>query len=225
MNMKFILVVVATLICIGPLPAQANQVGSGPLWPDVTYDYSTGLQWLDVNLTENRTYNDIVSNFSNPSDIVYGYRYASIADIVQLVADTELYLFTPLPCAPCIPSAPINIIVNDLGYTFQIDTLTTFERDVQGLTSEVGSGLDSNSHMRYVLSYNQDKTTNTYYAQAGTNGFFPDKYAPEFGSFLVKDISTVPLPASLWFFVTGLGGLGMLRSKRSRRKAAGPPAV
>ena len=62
-----------------PMPVDWKKPGDGLL----TYDPATGLEWLDLSYTTNRSYNDIVSQLE-PGGEFEGFRYASIAEITAL---------------------------------------------------------------------------------------------------------------------------------------------
>src|SRR4051794_27118202 len=55
----------------------------------ITYDPNTGLRWLDVTQSTNRSFNDVSSQFGRGGDF-YGYRYATAAEVGTLFMNAGL---------------------------------------------------------------------------------------------------------------------------------------
>lgn len=80
------------------LPAFANAAlvgindplyGAGQDGQNITLDTNTGLQWLDVTLTTNRSYNDIAGQFGSSGDFA-GWRHAQGNELVTLFGNAGL---------------------------------------------------------------------------------------------------------------------------------------
>jgi hypothetical protein len=208
------IVAVVTLVLFTPMPSQATTLVEGG---NTTYDPSTGLRWLDVGITTGRSYNDVLSNLNNPSDVVYGYRFATGNEIGQLFIDAGLYEF-PYgggfcdPCSDALSNSEISHLITLLGPTF---------------SSEIGQ-----PNLQYILGFNADIYQSSYqylsllayyaptYALAIVPKDFlsPNSSRSDIGSFLVE-VSPTPLPATLPLFATGLSVMGLLSWRRKKRAA------
>ena len=135
MKSKLIGCVVAMLFLFGALPSKASPL---PLQDFGTYtlDPNTGLQWLDVSKTFGRSMSNVEANFTNPSDPVYGYHYATVADIAQLVVDAGIYI--TLTCNNGCGNAPALLNLEQLlgGYpsTYTVNGLPYVGYRLWGIT-------------------------------------------------------------------------------------------
>ena len=188
--------VAALLILFGTGPSRASSlVDQG----NNTYGPNTGLLWLDVSLTNGRAYTDVLANLNNPSDIVYGYRYATGAEVSQLFTDAGIIIAS---CGGCDSSAIQNLITL-LGPTFAPPNYQYTE----GFTADVISS-----------SYESYAFLSTNGTPSSSAGYLISYLGQErVGSFLV---STTPLPAALPLFASGLGALGLLGWRRKRKAGA-----
>ena len=204
MKFKFIGLVIS-LMLFGAMPSQASTlVDQG----NNTYDPNTGLVWLDVTLTTNRSYNNVVANLNNPADVVYGYRYATGAEVSTLFTDagiTNPYNGPPNGEGPAVLS-----LISLLGATFQPGN-SRYTYTV-GITGDPYSNVASArwSGVLYLLFLHNQ------IAESQSSGFGQDYYSSDIGSFLVA----TPLPATLPLFASGLGALGLLGWRRKRKGAA-----
>ncbi|MDH5325909.1 MAG: PEP-CTERM sorting domain-containing protein [Gammaproteobacteria bacterium] len=57
----------------------------------ITYDDSTGLQWLDLSVTSNWSYNDVTSEFGS-GGLFEGWRYATVNEFRDLAAEAGIYV-------------------------------------------------------------------------------------------------------------------------------------
>jgi hypothetical protein len=194
--------IAALLILSG---AGASQASSLVDLGNNTYDPNTGLQWLDVSLTNGRAYSDVFANLNNPSDAVYGYRYATGAEVSQLFVDAGING----PCGGCDLFAIQNLI-SLLGPTFAPPNYEYTE----GFTADV----ISSSYQTYALLQVEYPSSAFVNPSAG----YLISYLPQqrVGNFLVLDVGTTPLPATLPLFASGLGALGLLGWRRKRKAQA-----
>src|SRR5664279_2433971 len=85
---------VTLLMLFGAMPSQAVPlVDQG----NTTYDPNTGLYWLDVNLSADRSYTDVSSQFGVGGNFA-GYRYASGNEVNTLFSDAGIIT---VPCNHC----------------------------------------------------------------------------------------------------------------------------
>jgi len=170
---------------------------------NTTYDPNTGLQWLDVSLTNGRAYSDVLANLNNTSDIVYGYRFATVAEVNQLFIDAGI---SPVPCLGC-DAAPAQTLISLLGPTFAPPNYQW----TKGFTA------DPISASYQIFATLQVEGPNSWIARA-SDGYLISYLGQErVGNFLVE---STPLPAALPLFATGLGALGLLGWRRKRKQAA-----
>ena len=68
-----------------------------------TYDPNTNLLWLDLTITANHSYNDVVANFIGTGNPYAGYRFATSSDVATLFADAGVARVqqTAHPTQPC----------------------------------------------------------------------------------------------------------------------------
>ena len=83
---------VTSLMLFGAMPSQAVPlVDQG----DKTYDPNTGLLWLDVTLTGGYSYNGVI-DLMGVGQSLYGYRYATAAEVSTLFTDAGITTSTYL---------------------------------------------------------------------------------------------------------------------------------
>jgi hypothetical protein len=211
MKGKLICGLATSLLLFGTLPSQASTLIDDGSY---TVDTNTGLQWLDVSTTFNQSYNQVLSELSNPNSALYGYRYATTTDIAGLIQDAGVT--TTLPCNPCGPA--METLTNILGPSISYGGGDASTVAVIGRTADLYA---PGSHYIAAIYYATD-----YYAELTTsviqlhNGQLNDglSYNPTWGSFLVRSSpAATPLPAALPLFATGLGMMGLLGWRRKRR--------
>src|SRR5262245_39376335 len=76
----------------------------------ITRDMATGLDWLDLTLTQNRTVPDVVSQFGVGGQFA-GFRYATSTEVFQFFTDAGIPFIvttfaTVTPSAANVPSVP-----------------------------------------------------------------------------------------------------------------------
>jgi hypothetical protein len=213
--------VVALLVLFGAMPSRAaSLIDEGTN----TYDPNTGLQWLDVNLTLGVTYNDVVANYLGTGQPYQGYRYATGAELSQLLSDAGIS--NPIACNTlCNPSelSSYTEFFSLLSPTFT-NTWTTM---IEGRIADnfiCGDllpchwfaliDLQSDGQGGYV---EQRARARDYGIHDTESGIYADQ---PMGNFLVLDVGTTPLPATLPLFASGLGVLGALGWRRKRKAAA-----
>jgi hypothetical protein len=167
---------------------------------NTTLDTNTGLQWLDVSLTNDRAYTDVLANLSNPLDIVYGYRFATSSEVNQLFIDAGITAYS------CQCGLALEGLISLLGPTFApgnyeytkgfiADTISASYQVFATVQFEGGDSGYASPSDGYLISYLDQERV---------------------GNFLV---ASTPLPATLPLFATGLGALGLLRWRRKKATA------
>jgi hypothetical protein len=128
---------IATLLCV---MVSVAPVSGGTLTDFGTYtrDSATGLDWLDLTATQNRSFNDVSSGFGLAGEFA-GWRYASVGEVrafwinAGLVGGiSEVCTGTPGCFSAIYPTDAVENLVGLLGET--LSASYTF-RGVVGLTS------------------------------------------------------------------------------------------
>jgi len=201
---KIITLTIATLILGLAVESHASSLmskdfstpGDGLL----TYDSNTGLSWLDIPLTLNQSYNDIISGYDGYTT-AQGFRYASVDEVGILFSDAGVVqgtIWGYWNFSNPYYLASFNL-VSLLGVTYPFDGLTT---GTYGLTeSIVAAG----------VSYNNHADSGAFQAWWGMTD---SDRSPYVGSFLVKDDSTIPLPSTM--LLIGIGGAVFFRHKNQK---------
>ena len=208
---------VAALMMFGAMPGQASTLVDHGTY---TTDTATGLQWLDLTLTPNISYNDMLTNLANPSYTYYGYRYATTAEVSTLIADAGLTEGNTLLNSET-PS--LEALIALLGVTLPDGAATTASIGLTSSPVVSGFGCSEGSNPACVWAmelaiFQLTEEQKIYSASLP----FPVNYtstAPGHGSLLVR-VEPTPLPAALPLFASGLGALGLLGWKRKRKAAA-----
>jgi len=167
----------------------------------LTYDTSTGLSWLNVSNTTLHSYNEIISGFGGyiTSD---GFRYATSDEVGILLADYE------------VPQVPVGSYpTGGSGYY----NITSLMWDYLGVTwanynSRAIVGITAGAHYAYLYSndYGQWTANQDWGTVDGNYAGYPST-GYEISSFLVKEPTAVPIPATIWLFGSALAGLSVFR--------------
>jgi hypothetical protein len=194
---------VAFLLAFGAAQSHATTlVNQG----NTTVDTVTGLQWLDLPLTVNHSYNDILANYVNSGQLYEGYRYATANEVRQLFTDAGIDTTCGETCAD--PTAVVNLL-SLLGATVY-DAADA--QIIYGLNGDAfGAGLHFYSRLAYWAS---TPIVDVYYSVIGDT----ENYT-SIGSFLVKDVDATPLPASLPMFLGGLSLIGLIARRRKQNRS------
>ena len=195
---------VTSLMLFGAMPSQAVplvDLGNN------TYDPNTGLLWLDVTFTGGNSYNNVI-NLMGTGQPLYGYRYATAAEVSTLFTDAGI---TSSRFGPPDGETPFfQTLISLLGAT---DTSSPNIIYTFGIIGNLASSGNQQEALLYLSSVPGHEAQ---YAIAGGYSINQDYAFSNVGSFLVA----TPLPAALPLFATGLGGLGLLGWRRKRKSAA-----
>lgn len=200
----------------------------------LTRDTVTGLEWLDLSFTAvgtdrnaalNNTIAKIQNRLQNPSDILYGFRYASIGEVQSLFIDAGL-LITDSGYQAGVNATPkqTSDFISLLGATFLPGELNgSFRRDLFGFTATVCADLND-SHCPSNASNSDDFAVsgagfdylNRTYADLVIDHTDPNSYRFNTGHFLVRDhqsLAAVPTPAAGSLLLSSMLLLCRVRAK------------
>ena len=185
----------------------------------VTRNTSSGLDWLDLSVTENRSYNDVGSKFGSGQEFE-GWRHATIVDITGFFdafgGDSNYYttgwsmenngLFDAI--APYWGDLSCNALGCEPGEGASHFIYDATDLNLSSITTISVHGFIYDHYLAgdFVADWDQIRI-------AGTE-WNPENPNPGYGNALVRDISVVPVPAAIWLFASGLLGLtGLARRK------------
>ena len=163
----------------------------------ITLDTDTGLEWLDVTLSVNRSYLDVSAEFGAGGDFE-GFRYASVDDLLGLFTNANIPNVDNYSAANVGPGQALANLLGATGFQSGFPETVGFT----GTSNELGTrvvGL-----VDYVVSISGGVATDVYGATATTNA--DESMAllgDDGGSWLLREASNpalVPLPGAMWLF-------------------------
>lgn len=190
----------------------------------LTIDSISGLSWLDLSESNGMSYNEVLSQLGE-GGIFEGFRYATTNEVIELWSSNfgvDLYVGRSSFESGSI-DAGIEVAVSFLGDTIAGHPYFS-GTGVTGLTSSISESLGypyycgalPEVNCRDVIGAYYDPDFNNAYQTPGHTHEHIDSTDPYFGSYLVKDVAEVPLPAAIWLFGSGLIGLvGLARRKKA----------
>lgn len=168
----------------------------------ITYDTATGLQWLDLGASFNRSFDDVSTQLGAGGDF-QGFRYATEAEVRVLFADAGIPdlsgSWSPANYQPVLYlQSLIGITRGSFGESF-------------GATGDQGV---NPSYLLGIGLQQQSNPASSVYQQARV--LVNDTIATDQTAFLSHWlVKPVPVPSATWLFGAGLLGLtGFARRKR-----------
>lgn len=183
----------------------------------ITRDTSNGLDWLDLGVTANRSYDDISSQLGAGGEFS-GWRYATRSEIISFFdsfgGDSQYYLgwttqnndlfsnvapyWGDLKCDDPLVNCPTGAY----GYSYFIyNEIPSTGYHTAGLISD-----------NYTQAISIDHDYIWFDALSRQDNLYSDWV----GHALVKEVTTVPVPSAIWLFGSGLIGLiGAAKRKKS----------
>ncbi len=167
------------------------------------FDTGTGMQWLDLSVTANRSYNNVISKLG-PGQAYDGFRVATQAEVLDMWSHAGITNHERLWTVGQYPA--VNDLVSRLGPTTMIEPgLFPVATHTIGIF-DGGPSLPANERWAAELTYAPDgensRTSVNFYTW--NVGAADDHYS----TYLVR---AVPLPAAIWFLTSGVLSLGALR--------------
>lgn len=206
-------------------------------------DTDSGLDWLDVTASVNRSYNDVFNNLSAGGDYD-GWRYASSTEFNALLSGWTGISPNPINRTITTGTTPsVDGLVILFGSTLDSRWITSFGQtwdSAQGFAE--GEGIDftlgilsdpviNNAGQRQVASIwdNENNGAPLDAYNANHRQVFTNSTHNDIGSFLVRSNSSasnnppgsstsVNEPSTLLLLALGLLGIGMSRNMRSQKQ-------
>jgi hypothetical protein len=208
-----------------------------PAKPILTLDTLSGNTWLDVNLTRGYSYNAIVTELQNKNSNFYGFRIATMSEVLQLlrnhftfttfstslskITGNNYYTANATPGTSAWDANQTNMgLYADFYYKFgnnkdQGGAVTTgfYLNDLEGAST-------SNRQLLLSVSHSEDISSQMHSSVIHYN--MSSSYTPTYthsgvGWMLIQEPADVSAPAAL------TGGLALLTFGRFRRRTATKP--
>lgn len=218
------------LLC-NPASAALVSLGSSFGADTITLDTETGLRWLDLDLTDGRSVEDISSQLGEGGEFE-GFRYATVEEVEQLWINAgiqDIVMGAIPPTGDDFTAAnldPVNALIDLLGDTVETPLLRLSE----GFTATAPPGDPSlrivgelNVCVAVQFCLGRGITPNTALASLGPNRDGTDEELVLVGHYLVTEV--IPVPPAVWLLGGGLAALGGLGRRERRTAAAVSPAA
>lgn len=135
------------------LPSQFSELDSSFGLKTITVDHQTDKKWLDLNLTTNRSYDEIVAEMLPGGDFE-GFRHATTDEVLELFSNAG-FSFN----AWTLPNHnAFNHLVPFIGISFEIPDFPT----MHGLTGDT-TGTPPDVLVELAVAYKEDRPENVSY--------------------------------------------------------------
>lgn len=171
-------------------------------------DNTSGLDWLDLSFTTSRSYDSVYAELGIGGEFS-GWRYATQNELTSLLTP---FITNPTSLGFHLQEPLIDDLIQALGPTQSTINGEYEAHFVNGLLAEQQPQTDV--YMVALIADEDFETPDTLQDEVSFNfGVAGFRTAANRGSFLVRETSTVPSPATAWLFFFGLIGLIGMRKK------------
>ncbi len=165
----------------------------------VTVDVTNGLEYLDLTMTTDISYDDMVSMHLASGGLYDGWRHATRVEYFALIASAGI----EIDGFQVSPAGNVQLLLDSLGETFDVFGDGTV---AQGIT---GTAHGVNEHLANSIGFFRNFDTNELEPIAKGHSVLDNVASAEHGHFLVR---AVPAPSSAAI----LGMTGILATRRRR---------
>ncbi|MCP5013072.1 MAG: VPLPA-CTERM sorting domain-containing protein [Aestuariibacter sp.] len=213
---------------------------------NLTRDTGSGIEWLDLTETRGMSYNEVMAE--TQTGTLQGWEYATAAQFDQLISNfgytpvTSGCLYSVIHCDNATAGQPevVEHIIRTLG-----DTADAYWDGVGHIYDAApdGAGYSYGMLAEYYPSPTNTNITSmaliydyeTIYRSSGAPAADDVDYVmtlndailrddppaqENYGSFLVRPVAPVPLPAAVWLFGSAIAGFGVITRRRKGVDAA-----
>lgn len=181
----------------------------------LTLDTRTGLEWLDLTETRGRSINTVHNGYGDW--VNNGFRFATSVEVFSLLETAGVIenmdstgAVTGGSFAQVIGSTNLLSLLNLIG----ISSVTYSQIYSYGWNADQRYGLGT---VQYYYSYFTTIPGQHYAARVDYGSSQPYVEDPAIGSFLVRNVSPVPEPATMWFFGFAIAGFCLIGSNRRKK--------
>jgi hypothetical protein len=193
-------------------------------------DTNTGLDWLKLTNTSNRSFNDVSSKLGVGQEFE-SWSYASGSQFEALViGETAI----PMSCSNGVNfcgwseanNGKMANLINLIGDTWELYKLgtqtTAYTGFAYGILADMDTSTTRPKHFLALIEDNEDDPLSISNDKIATHYTLANDTSPYgifSGSFLVRpSTTTVPIPTAAWFMASGLLGLISVKRRKNNRK-------
>ncbi len=210
--------------------ASLNSLGAAQDGFNITRDTTNNLDWLDMTLTTNRSFNQVTSTLLQSGGLLDGWRHATAAEVVNfgISAGVPSSYFDPISsaAAPIPANANLDALLAALGKTLNAPNI----QEIYFITAESRAvGTHAVGEIRIDPIPNDGSVFRNWLVTTSTpstvigNFNRGDSASPgtSVGHALVRAApSSIPEPSTLFVLGFGLLGLGLMRRPRDSSERA-----
>lgn len=209
------MLVAGNLAVVGVSGASASLISHGSSFgaDTITLDTNTGLEWLDLPITQGLSINQVTAQLGAGGQFA-GFQYAYASDLATLILDAGITNGNSTDSANI---AAVSNLISLLGQTFTITVDGRTSTGTRGFTRDHGfHGPNDNESGLIFIAQNSDGSTQEIANPFGFDDFIGfDSIDSGGGNFLVRSVVTdVPEPSTWAMLLMGFAGIGFASFKR-----------
>lgn len=227
-NLKFSSQLCSVAIVAATMFAGASQANAALVQADwkmagdnaITLDTDSNLEWLDVSLSVNQSFNYVSTQFGT-GGLYSGFRYATGDEVATLFTNAGINFNYSSSAAD---ANKINSLISLVGATIDSNDYRGKSLWTRGIAMQTpfdynrGTGAYQTTEARIYTEVQSYGPSYTFYtASKGIlRGAWPIQAAQyDVGSWLVREsVSAVPEPSAAWLFAAGLPLIGSIARRR-----------
>jgi len=187
----------------------------------LTLDTSTGLEWLDVTLTQGMSINQVSGQLGS-GGLYAGFQYAHASDVHTLILDGGVSSEPIEGSTTAANLTAVNSLISLLGQTFFDNSANTATFGLEGWLADHGAvgPNDAEAGMIWLQQRGADCPCASAVANEFATSVGPGSADPMIGSFLIRSFTpSVPEPSTWAMLILGFGGIGFMAYRRRNQSA------